>query len=195
MIDTHARKYIQEPINILSRGLSKLKVTPNMITLLSLIVGVLAALSYIFLDSIILSIILLWTSGLLDVVDGTLARLTNKQSSFGTILDISFDRIVEICLIMALVLKNPDISFLSIILLALILLSMTIFLSVGALAQNDGYKSFKYQAGLAERTEGFVMFSLIMIFSQHQVILMIVFCLIIFITIIQRFIEAYKLLK
>lgn len=195
MIDTHARKYIQKPINTLCRGLAKLKITPNIISLLSLIVGVLAALSYIFLDSPILSLILLWTSGLLDVVDGTLARLTNKQSSFGTILDISFDRIVEICLIVALVLKNPDISFLSIILLALILLSMTIFLSVGALAPNDGYKSFKYQAGLAERTEGFVMFSLIMIFSQHQDILMIVFCLIIFITIIQRFIEAYKLLK
>ena len=43
---------------------------------------------------------------------------------------------------------------------------MTIFLTVGALAQNNGMKSFRYQAGLAERSEGFICFSFMILLSS-----------------------------
>lgn len=195
LIDTHCRKFFQKPLDTISRKLANHNIKPNTITVYSLIIGILSALSYIFTDYILLTLILLWLSGLLDVLDGNLARLSNKQSSFGTILDITFDRLVEAALIIGIVIKNDSLSLLAIILLISILISITIFLSVGASAKNDGYKTFRYQAGLAERTEGFIMFSLIMLFKDYQALLMIIFIIMIIITIIQRFIEAYKLLK
>ena len=137
----------------------------------------------------------MWISGFLDVLDGSIARISSKQSAFGTIMDITFDRIVEGVMILAIVLRNPELAILAIILLITILTSMSIFLSFGACIVNDGVKSFKYQAGVAERTEGFIMISLILLFQSYQNVFMIIFIIIIFITIGQRFYEAYRYLK
>ena len=71
---------------------------------------------------------------------------------------------------------------------------MTIFLTVGALVEKKGMKSFYYQAGVAERSEGFLMFSLMILVPSYIVIFTNLFSAIIFITIIQRIIEAKKIL-
>ncbi|RDY66633.1 CDP-alcohol phosphatidyltransferase family protein, partial [Halobacillus trueperi] len=47
-----------------------------------------------------------------------------------------------------------------------IIVSITIFLVVGAVSEKAGIKSFYYQAGVAERTEGFLLFSLMILFPQ-----------------------------
>ncbi|MCU9812658.1 hypothetical protein [Paraclostridium sp. AKS81] len=55
-------------------------------------------------------------------------------------------------------------------------------------------KSFYYQAGVAERSEGFLMLSLMILVPNYIVIFTNLFSAIIFITIIQRIIEAKKIL-
>ncbi len=121
----------------------------------------------------------------------------NLTSPFGTLLDITFDRIVELSIIFVLAfLKFQNSRLYLLILTMMILISMTIFLTVGALAQNNGMKSFRYQAGLAERSEGFICFSLMILLSSIKLNLVTnIFSLIIFITIIQRALEAKRLLK
>lgn len=74
--------------------LSKTGITPNQITFLSLLFGLAAAGCYLTTHFIIGSI-LLAVSGILDLTDGSVARLTNKKSDFGAIIDWIVDKYVD----------------------------------------------------------------------------------------------------
>ncbi|MGL5243994.1 MAG: CDP-alcohol phosphatidyltransferase family protein [Sarcina sp.] len=195
MLDTYGRKYVNPLINFGAKCFLRIKLKPNEVTFLALIVGVLTGV-FIYIDKLVIAVITLWISGYLDSVDGAMARESKKTSALGTLMDITFDRIVELTIILVLAIRFPESRLNFLILTMLILISMTIFLTVGALAQNNGVKSFRYQAGLAERSEGFILLSLMIVFSNTQLNLFInLFSLIIGITIIQRAVEARKLLK
>lgn len=193
MLDTKGRKFVQPIIETVAKLFLKLGFQANSITFLAFIIGVLSAVVFYFSHSLI-AVILLWTSGLLDAVDGTMARKT-KTTAFGTILDITFDRVVEISIVVAIALKFPYNSFLMVVLLSSIILSMTVFLTVGALSDKYSEKSFYYQPGLAERTEGFIFFSLMILFNNYINIISIIFSLAIFYTAIQRILEAKRILN
>ena len=74
--------------------LSKTGITPNQITLLSFLFGIAAAGCYLTTHFIAGSI-LLAISGILDLTDGSVARLTNKKSDFGAIIDWIVDKYVD----------------------------------------------------------------------------------------------------
>lgn len=193
MLDTHGRKYVDPIINSGASFLLKLKLTANNVTIIAFLIGILTSV-FIYFDMNIIAVLILWISGYLDAVDGAIARKTNTTSLFGTLMDITFDRIVETCMILVLALKYVDARMSFIILLICIIISMTIFLTVGALVEKKGIKSFYYQAGVAERSEGFIMFSLIILLPKYILFFTNIFSFIIFITIIQRIVEAKKLL-
>jgi archaetidylinositol phosphate synthase len=194
MLDTNARKYIQPMIEGVANCFVKMNVSANQITAAAFFAGVSAAVS-VYFGKPFLGVGLLWLSGLLDVVDGTVARKTGSTSSMGTLMDILFDRIVEIGMLLALMLTDKSLAQPVAFVLSAIIISMTIFLNVGATAEKQGYKSFYYQAGLMERTEGFIMISLAVLVSVFSSIILIVFALAIIYTALQRFIEAVKILK
>lgn len=193
MLDTKGRKFVQPIIEAVAKLFLKLGFQANGITFLAFIIGVLSAVVFYFSHNLI-AVILLWTSGLLDAVDGTMARKT-KTTAFGTILDITFDRVVEISIVVAIALKFPCNSFLMVVLLSSIILSMTVFLTVGALSDKYSEKSFYYQPGLAERTEGFIFFSQMILFNNYINLISIIFSLAIFYTAIQRILEAKRILN
>lgn len=193
MLDTHGRKYVDPIINSGANFLLKLKLTANNVTVIALLVGILTSI-FIYLDMNLIAVVTLWLSGYLDAVDGAIARKTKTTSLFGTLMDITFDRVVETFMIISLALKYVDARMSFIVLLVCIIISMTIFLTVGALTQKKGMKSFYYQAGVAERSEGFILFTLMILFPNFVVLFTNIFSLIIFITIIQRIIEAKKIL-
>ncbi|MBO3445221.1 CDP-alcohol phosphatidyltransferase family protein [Clostridium sp. CCUG 7971] len=193
MLDTHARKYVNPIIESGANFFIKLNLTPNNVTVLALILGVLTSV-FVYFDMEIIGVILLWVSGYLDAVDGAMARKTNKTSSFGTLMDITFDRIVEVSIILVIGFRHIDIRMNLIILAISIILSMTIFLTVGALTQQKGMKSFYYQAGVAERSEGFIMFSLMILLPSYLPIITNIFSIMILITAFQRALEAKKIL-
>lgn len=74
--------------------LSKTGLTPNQITFLSFLFGIAAAICYLTTHFLIGSI-LLAVSGILDLTDGSVARLTNKKSDFGAIIDWIVDKYVD----------------------------------------------------------------------------------------------------
>jgi phosphatidylglycerophosphate synthase len=193
MLDTKGRKFVQPIIEKVAELFLKLGFKANSITFIAFIIGVFSAAAF-YLGYNLFAVILLWISGLLDAVDGTMARKT-KATAFGTILDITFDRVVEISIIAVIAIKFPAYNFLMVILLSSIILSMTVFLTVGALSDKDSEKSFYYQPGLAERTEGFIFFSLMIIFNNYITPISIIFSLAIFYTAIQRILEAKKILS
>ena len=193
MLDTHGRKLVEPAITKTANFLIKLGFSANQVTQFSFVIGSLAGL-LVYYNHIVVALILLWLSGFLDAVDGTIARKT-KPSAWGTVLDVTFDRIVEISIILALVFRHPDVSWACVILSVSIIISMTIFLTVGAVAEKSGIKSFYYQAGLAERTEGFIMFTLMIIFQGRLVELTLIFAGMILFTAFQRLREAKKILE
>lgn len=194
MLDTYGRKYVNPFIDLGAKVLLKCKLTPNSVSIIALILGVLSSV-LLYFDKLILAVVFLWISGYLDSVDGAMARIKSLTSNFGTLLDITFDRIVELGIIFVLALKFENSRLELLILTMMILISMTIFLTVGALAKNNGVKSFRYQAGIAERSEGFILFSLMILLSYTKLGLVTnIFSIVILITIIQRALEAKKLL-
>ena len=193
MLDTHARKYLNPIIELGAEFLLKLKLTPNNVTILALLLGVSTSI-FLYFDMQIIAVTLLWVSGYLDAVDGAMARRSNSSSSFGTLLDIVSDRIVEVSIVLVLGLKFVDVRYNLIVLTVCILMSMTIFLTVGALSEKKGVKSFYYQAGVVERSEGFIFFSLMILIPSYLGIITNIFSILIIITAIQRFLEAKRLL-
>ena len=193
MLDTHARKYVNPIIELGAKFFLKLKLTPNNVTILALLLGISTSI-FLYFDMQVVAFIVLWISGYLDSVDGAMARKSNSSSSFGTLLDIVSDRIVEVSIVLVLGLKFIDVRYNLIVLTACILMSMTIFLTVGALSEKKGVKSFYYQAGVAERSEGFIFFSLMILFPSYLSIITNIFSILIIITAIQRFLEAKRLL-
>ncbi|WRP06837.1 CDP-alcohol phosphatidyltransferase family protein [Rossellomorea aquimaris] len=193
MLDTHARKWVQPSIEGTARLFLRRGLSANQVTVIAFIVGSATGLVYYF-GFPILAVLLLWISGFLDAVDGTMARLT-KPSPFGTVMDVTFDRIVEISVILGVAFLHPDIMWALLLLSVSIIISMTIFLTVGAVSEKQGMKSFYYQAGLAERTEGFILFSVMMLFPSIVLWTTLLFFAVELYTGLQRFLEAKRLLS
>ncbi len=89
---------VTKPILIpLAKGLAKLNIHPNLISIIGffgfVVASVFVGKGYFFLGALILLIF-----APLDAIDGTLARLTNKVSPFGAFLDSTLDRYAEIFL-------------------------------------------------------------------------------------------------
>ncbi len=192
MLDTHARKYVQPVIEKTAKSFLKMGMTANQVTWIGFVTGVSTSVFVVF-ELPIVAVLILWISGFFDAVDGTMARLT-KPSSWGTLLDITFDRMVEISIILGLAAAFPDAQWALLLLSTSIIISMTIFLTVGATSNKQGEKSFYYQAGLAERTEGFILFSLMILFSQYLTAITLLFFAMILFTAAQRLIDAKRVL-
>ncbi len=192
MLDTYGRKHISKIIKKIGHYCYKRNITPNSVTYLALFIGLGAAIALYF-NQILISLVLLWISGFFDVLDGELARISNTASQQGMLMDIFFDRIVESSILIAIAIRYIDLRLNIIFLFFAILMSMTIFLISGNIIKNTTVKSFYYQAGLMERTEGFILLSLMIIF-QNKVIINL-FTLLVLITVIQRFSETINYLK
>lgn len=108
-IDTN----VVEPIAMLfSKLFINLNICPNAITIMSMISGILGGIFFLF-DSIyfcIIGILLVFLSAIFDTSDGQVARLTNKKSEFGRLLDGIADGLVYVsiyaCICINLMGKN-----------------------------------------------------------------------------------------
>lgn len=74
-------------------------ITPNQISLLSLFAGVLCAISYWY-QMFILGSLFLFISAVLDLVDGSVARRTEKETRFGAVFDWIADKYVDALVIL-----------------------------------------------------------------------------------------------
>lgn len=194
MLDTHFRGYVQPFLEKIASLAAKMGLTPLTVTYIAFLSGMLSVLA-LCLGWNGACISLLWLSGLFDAIDGTLARKTNSTSGLGTLLDITFDRVIELGIILGLSFRQIATPIMLLLLTCSIVLSMTIFLTVGNLAERKGEKSFYYQAGLVERTEGFIFFTLMILVPSFSNPIGYIFAATIFITAIQRFIEGINILK
>ena len=98
---------------VIVKPLSKARITPNILTILGLLFGVL----------LYANVQTLWAPALLilslicDGIDGSLAIVTNKSSKWGAILDSTVDRLTEIFWVLALYKIGADLKLVIVVLL------------------------------------------------------------------------------
>ena len=74
-------------------------ITPNQVSLLSLLAGVLCAVCYVY-QLFIPGSLLLFVSAVLDLVDGSVARRTEQETRFGAVFDWIVDKYVDALVIL-----------------------------------------------------------------------------------------------
>ncbi len=189
MLDTRARSLVKPLLDAIAQLCHRVGISANTLTVSAMLVGLVAALLVVS-GQAIAGFGVLWLSGLLDAADGTLARLT-QPSPMGAILDITFDRVVEIAMIVALAWRFPEARLELVVLAGIIAIAMSLFLSIGAAISNRSVKSFHYAPGLGERTEAFICLSLMILDEARLVLWTWVFIAVIAFTMAQRLRHAY----
>lgn len=193
MLDSYARKLVQPAIEKGAKSLHTVGFTANTVTWIAMLLGVGSAAVYT-LGYPILAVIILWISGYLDSVDGTMARMT-KTTPWGNIMDITFDRVVEGSIMMSILVVHPDASLPLALDLFGILVVITTFLVAGNVIENSGIKGFHYNPGLMERTEAFTVFSLMMLIPSFLQLITWIFFILLALTAIKHLIDVHKSIK
>lgn len=167
MIDRQMRILIDPPLNAMGRGLARVGLTADAVTLLGLGIGLIAAVM-IALGNPLGALIPLMLSRVADGLDGAVARAT-QSSDFGGYLDIAADFLFYGAIPFAFVVMDPAGNGLAgAFLLASFYFNGTSFLGFAILAEKhdmttaaQGQKSLYYSNGLLEGTETIVFFVLI----------------------------------
>ncbi len=127
---------------------------PNSISFTASIIGVVAAFSFLLGHSAVAGVLLL-LSGILDTLDGTVARLGERSSKFGATLDSTLDRYVEMFVFMGITYHFKDGAMFFWSFLAIIGSMMVSY--IRARAQSLGVQEV---VGFMQRFERFVILSL-----------------------------------
>lgn len=183
------------------------KVSANQLTIIGLVFGLVGSflvyLSSILADFLIIMIIssvsIVSISFFFDTIDGSVARYEGP-TTFGGILDIFCDRLVEISIIISLVASDSlNLIWAGMFSLASIILCISMFLIVGSITKRSSVEStskvITYQSGLMERSETFLFFLAMIILIPWRLILLWIFSVLIFTTAILRLIKARKLFQ
>ena len=187
-----------EPItNKIGRELSKLGMTPIMLSIFAIIFSLISALFYSDLirfdiNNIIsnqsLGAIFLLIAGLCDMLDGAIARVTKKSSLKGAFIDSTFDRVTEIIIFAGLVIgqyAEPLLIFLAITLSMLVSYART-----KAEAINVDLRGI----GIAERSERILILCLFSFIGEIRLAIIII-TILSFITFMERFIAVMRKTK
>ncbi len=84
-------------IRPIAENIARTRVSPNILTFLGLIMGFIAALFFARGEQFIAGIALL-AAGFFDVIDGAVARVLQRETAFGGVLDSVVDRYVDFLL-------------------------------------------------------------------------------------------------
>lgn len=100
--DGYIAKYINRKISVkLTKRLARIRsLTPNHLTVVSLIFGVISA-AFFFLGNVILGGIFTQITSTIDGCDGELARIKNLRTKFGAVFDSISDRYVDIFIVLS----------------------------------------------------------------------------------------------
>jgi CDP-diacylglycerol--glycerol-3-phosphate 3-phosphatidyltransferase len=175
----------------LARLLQKTGVSPTQLTLigflLNLGVGVVLALGYLPLGGILLLVV-----GAFDMLDGALARVANRATTFGAFLDSTLDRFSEAALLLGLLVEAsrrgdqivPPLAF--VVIVGSLMVSYT-------RARSEGL-GLKNEIGIAPRPERLVILGVGLIVGL-EIPALALLAVLTNVTVIQRILHVQVLLR
>jgi archaetidylinositol phosphate synthase len=191
---TKLKAKVQSAIAAQAKTANKIGLTPNMISVVGIVLAFLAALAYTRgHENLILAVVLLLLSGYCDVLDGAIARLCEKATPFGGFLDSLLDRYADSAVYAGIILGGLcTIPWGLIALIGSLLVSYT-------RARAEAADVKMETIGIAERAERILILavaSLTEIFLTNAVEAAIILLAILTnLTVLQRSIHTYKALK
>lgn len=175
--------------------LARTGVTPNALTWFSLLLAFGAATLIALRQPFAAGFVVL-ISGLFDMLDGALARLTGKSTRFGAILDSTLDRLGEVAILLGLlILFVRDFSTPGILIVGFALSGALLVSYLRARAEAAGLIG---EVGLFTRTERVIILSLGLLLSSIDYALITSLGIIAFLsylTVIQRLLHAWRQTK
>ena len=190
MIETYVRPWLQPFFDTFGKFIAP-HASPNTITILALIFGISAA-GAIMIDHMVIGLICMLFSGMCDILDGTVARLTNTSSPRGAYIDLIIDRMVEAAIILGFMIRYPQYHIAYTTFFVAVLLHFSTFIAAGALFKNKGNKSMHYDRSIVERAEAFMVFVLMFLFPNYLFQLLISFNAIVFCAGLSRFVRVIQ---
>ncbi len=186
------RKYFDPYLAKIAVLLNRLGVRPWYLSILGLILSIASAVAVIILgeSGLLLALLLFLSSGLMDALDGQVARLQSSVSAWGAFCDSLIDRLVEIIFVFGLLFSNMlsrNVSYLYITTALLVSYCRSRGESLGVSLKG---------VGLMERAERILLISLsiviYIIFHIELNISIMVITVLNGVTILWRIIEVYR---
>jgi archaetidylinositol phosphate synthase len=136
---------------------SRLGLSPNQWTMLSLL-PVMAGLYFLWYSQFLPAALLLLVSSFLDLVDGSVARVTGRVSRLGAYLDTVIDRYVEFIIVLGILLAGiPGFLIPSAAWILLYLFGAMMTTYAKAAAREKGLTERELRGGLFERAERLIL--------------------------------------
>lgn len=177
------------------RLLAKTPLTPNAITWLGFLVtvgaGVLIVTGHLFAAGFVVL-----AAGFFDILDGALARSTNRVTPFGAVLDSTLDRLAEaVILIGLLVVYAREQAVAEVALVSVTLIGSQLVSYVRARAEG---LDLQCEVGIFTRAERVVVLALGLLLSQFDYALIIALAIILvfsYVTVGQRLFHVWQQTK
>ena len=198
MLDGQMRAFIDPPLNALGRGIARIGLTADHITLIGLVLGLAAGVS-IGLQAYWAGLALVVGSRLADGLDGAVARATRKTDR-GGYLDIVCDYVFYAAIPLGFAVADPAANAVA---ACALLFSFYInggsFLGYAILAEKHGMtterrgsKSLYFTGGLAEGTETIAIFVIACIVPAWFPVIAYIFTALVMVTAVSRIILAWQ---
>jgi len=184
------RESLKPYLQSIGRVFASTGISPNIWTVVGLVFAFAASLIYgiNFEYSLILGGIILLASGFFDIVDGQVARYTNKISKTGGFLDSVFDKIAEVSIFFGILIGGYAEPY-------LVFLAITLSLLVSYVRAKADAAQIKLQGiGIGERAERLLVIAIVGIIGFMEIAVVIV-VIIASITLIQRLVVMSKSIK
>ena len=180
--------YSTDPI---VRVLARTPITPNAVTCFSFILAAGAA-ALIATRNLLAAGFVVLIAGLFDMLDGALARYTNRVTSFGAVLDSTLDRLAEGVLLLGILFLYAEEGSTSGVLLVGGVLIISLLVSyIRARAEATGIEC---TVGLFTRPERVIVLALGLFLNQLMIALAIIAAFSLF-TVGQRLYHVWRQLK
>jgi len=171
----------------------RVPVNPNVLTIIGLLISVLSA--YMFSQkSLLLGGLFIALSGIVDMLDGAVARNHSTRTQFGGILDSTSDRFADAFILIGIIYGGSVNWFFGI-------LALHASLSVSYVRARVEAEGIKGSVGIAERAERLVILVigafLSVIFGSNYFLMLAVILIMVlgYFTVLQRIYHAWKQLK
>jgi len=197
MFDAQIRPVIDQLLNPLGRGLVRLGVTANQVTLAGAGFGLLAA-GCVAAEMFQPALWLVLLNRVTDGLDGAVAR-ASQSSDFGGYLDIVSDFIFYSSIPFTFALARPENAVAAAFLIFSFIGTASSFLGFAILAEKHhvtteirGKKAFYYLGGLTEGAETILLFLAMLIWPDYFIVMALLFGLLCWVTTGTRIYAAYR---
>jgi CDP-diacylglycerol---glycerol-3-phosphate 3-phosphatidyltransferase len=173
--------------------LLKTGISPNAVTVIGLVI-VIAAAGVTAWGYLLIGGILILLAGYFDILDGAVARNSNRITKFGGVLDSAFDRLSEAFSLLGLTwyLAGQQ----QIIEIVLCFAALTFSFLISYIRSRAEGLGMNCEVGLFTRAERVILTAVGLIagqfFSPAILIMLIILVVFSFITVIQRLVHVYK---